>query len=58
MKPDFPYEKLKIGIGCFFTHATEDKNIVREIYLQLKKNGIEPWLDEINLPPRPNGTMR
>ena len=35
----------------FLAHATEDKEYVRFLYKELKKNGLEPWLDEVNLLP-------
>lgn len=35
----------------FLAHASEDKNEVRKLYIELKKNGIKPWLDEEDLLP-------
>lgn len=35
----------------FLAHASEDKVRVRELYNKLKKNGLEPWLDEEDLLP-------
>ena len=35
----------------FLAHASEDKEYVRELYRKLKENGLEPWLDEIDLTP-------
>lgn len=34
----------------FLAHASEDKEVIRNIYNQLKSNGIEPWLDEVDIP--------
>jgi len=34
----------------FLAHASEDKEVVRNIYDQLKRQGIEPWLDEVDIP--------
>ena len=35
----------------FLAHASEDKEYVRLLYSELKNNGLEPWLDEVNLLP-------
>jgi hypothetical protein len=35
----------------FLAHASEDKKIVRTLFERLKENGLDPWLDEINLEP-------
>jgi len=35
----------------FLAHASEDKEYVRRLYKELKDNGLEPWLDEVNLLP-------
>lgn len=35
----------------FLAHASEDKRFVRELYSKLKESGLDPWLDEKNLPP-------
>jgi hypothetical protein len=42
-----PTEKLKV----FLCHSSSDKLVVEKIYSVLKKDGIEPWLDKINLIP-------
>jgi len=34
----------------FLAHASEDKEVVRNIYDQLKAHDIEPWLDEVDIP--------
>ena len=34
----------------FLAHASEDKEVIRTIYKQLNSNGIEPWLDEKDIP--------
>ncbi|NEQ27996.1 MAG: toll/interleukin-1 receptor domain-containing protein [Microcoleus sp. SIO2G3] len=39
------YERLKI----FLAHASEDKKLVREIYLKLVSSGFKLWLDEEDL---------
>ena len=35
--------------SVFLCHASEDKPIVRDLYLRLQKDGVSPWLDEENL---------
>lgn len=35
----------------FLAHASEDKQIVRELYSDLKHYGLHPWLDEEDLEP-------
>ena len=35
----------------FLAHAREDKQQVRALYYQLRRNGFNPWLDEIDLVP-------
>jgi len=42
-----PNRKLKV----FLCHASEDKETVRQLYHQLKADGMDPWLDEVNLRP-------
>lgn len=41
----------------FLAHATEDKAMIRNLYRELKDNGLEPWLDEENLKPGVNWEM-
>jgi hypothetical protein len=38
-------------LRVFLCHASGDKPAVRNLYKRLVDNGIEPWLDEINLLP-------
>ena len=38
-------------IRVFLCHASDDKPRVRELYEQLRSDGIEPWLDERSLEP-------
>lgn len=38
----------------FLAHASEDKGLVRNLYLKLVNRGFKPWLDEINLLPGQN----
>lgn len=35
----------------FLAHASEDKHLVKQLYKELKENGLNPWLDEMNLMP-------
>jgi len=42
-----PNRKLKV----FLCHASEDKKIVLELYHQLKEDGVDPWLDEVDMLP-------
>ncbi|HSE17585.1 MAG TPA: toll/interleukin-1 receptor domain-containing protein [Pyrinomonadaceae bacterium] len=42
------------GPRVFLAHASEDKNVVRELYGRLKSSGFEPWLDEIDILPGQN----
>lgn len=35
----------------FLAHASEDKPFVRNLYRMLKENGLNPWIDEEDLPP-------
>ncbi len=41
-------------LQIFLAHASEDKKLVRELYLRLKSHGFKPWLDEIDLIPGQN----
>jgi len=43
-------QKLKV----FLCHAREDKPAIRKVYEQLQTEGMNPWLDEINLLPGQN----
>ena len=36
-------------LGIFLCHASEDKPVVRNLYKQLKGEGLNPWLDEEDL---------
>lgn len=38
----------------FLAHASEDKEVVREIHKKLASMGFSPWLDEIDLLPGQN----
>jgi hypothetical protein len=38
-------------LQVFLCHASEDKPVVREMYMWLKKTGFIPWLDEYDLIP-------
>lgn len=38
-------------LRAFLCHAREDKPAVRDLYKDLRKDGIEPWLDEEDLLP-------
>jgi hypothetical protein len=35
----------------FLAHASEDKPFVRKLYKNLKKNRLNPWFDEEDIPP-------
>ena len=37
------------GRSVFLCHSKPDKEIVRQIYVRLKRHGFTPWLDEENL---------
>jgi len=37
--------------SIFLCHASEDKVEVRELYYRLRDAGLQPWIDEANLPP-------
>lgn len=50
--PSFVVNEKKIQV--FLCHASEDKQIVRDIYKRLMDNGYKPWLDEIDLLPGTN----
>jgi len=41
----------KTMLKVFLCHASEDKNLVRIMYKQLKQGGFSPWLDEIDILP-------
>lgn len=43
--------EAKRPIKVFLCHASADKPTVRELYLRLKKDGVDAWLDEENLFP-------
>jgi len=36
-------------LKVFLCHGREDKPLVRELYSKLRKDGVEPWLDEQDL---------
>jgi SpoVK/Ycf46/Vps4 family AAA+-type ATPase len=38
-------------LRAFLCHSSADKEIVRDLYTRLKREGFEPWLDEENLLP-------
>ncbi len=38
-------------VQIFLCHASEDNNIVQEIYRRLQAEGFQPWLDKENLLP-------
>jgi hypothetical protein len=38
-------------LRVFLCHSSQDKPAVRDLYQQLKQNGVDPWLDEENLLP-------
>lgn len=38
-------------LTVFLCHGSEDKVIVREIYYDLREDGVDPWLDEKNILP-------
>jgi hypothetical protein len=40
--------------SVFLAHASEDKNLVRELYSKLNNAGFNAWLDEYNLMPGQN----
>jgi formylglycine-generating enzyme required for sulfatase activity len=42
------------GTKIFLAHAFEDKKSVRKLYVQLKEQGHQPWLDEEDLLPGQN----
>jgi hypothetical protein len=41
----------KRPLKVFLCHASADKPMVRELYRYLKRRGLQPWLDEIDLLP-------
>ncbi len=41
--------EVRSSLKVFLCHASADKPRVRELYRYLKKRGISPWLDEVNL---------
>ncbi|MDM8554925.1 TIR domain-containing protein [Desulfococcaceae bacterium HSG7] len=45
---------IPTGVKVFISYAREDVVAVREIYLDLKKAGVQPWLDEEDLIPGQN----
>lgn len=47
MHKDLPNRPLRV----FLCHGSEDKPTVREIYSKLLADGIQPWLDEMDLLP-------
>lgn len=46
-------EKIRFSspLRVFLCHASEDKSTVRNLYYRLRAEGLDPWLDEINLLP-------
>jgi len=38
----------------FLAHASEDKPLVRQLHADLRRHGLDPWLDEIDLMPGQN----
>ena len=42
---------MKDRFDVFLCHNSEDKSAVKEIGLQLKEEGLRPWLDEWELRP-------
>jgi hypothetical protein len=40
---------MSTGTRISLAHASEDKQLVREIYSKLEAHGFKPWLDEIDL---------
>jgi len=44
--------QVKSGLlKAFLCHGSEDKSTVRQLYLDLREDGAEPWLDEKNILP-------
>lgn len=41
----------KRHLNVFLCHGSEDKGAVRDIYLRLRKDGVMPWLDEVDILP-------
>src|ERR1022692_974584 len=39
------------ALKSFLCHASDDKQIVRDIYYRLKSDGFTPWFDEVDLLP-------
>src|SRR3982074_3375817 len=37
------------NLQVFLCHATEDKEVARELYFRLSHDGFDPWLDEKKL---------
>ena len=46
--------KLNRNLRLFLCHSSKDKKIVRDLYLKLRKDGFNPWLDEEDLLPGQN----
>ncbi len=41
-------------LTAFLCHSSADKSIIRKLFVQLRSDGVEPWLDEENLLPGQN----
>ena len=40
---------MRRPLSVFLAHASEDKAVVRDIYVRLKEAGFAPWMDEVDL---------
>lgn len=49
LKRYFPKSDRRLKV--FLCHGSEDKPHIRELYRMLKRDGLQPWLDEENLEP-------
>src|ERR1017187_7553138 len=55
-RPDGPAldetnQSARSALKSFLCHASDDKQIVRDIYYRLKSDGFTPWFDEVDLLP-------
>ena len=41
----------KSTVKVFLCHSSDDKPAVKTLYMRLKADGYEPWLDAVNLLP-------
>ncbi len=51
LHPGQPSPRVVEHIQVFLCHASDDKPAVRNLYRQLKGDGIRPWLDELDILP-------